>query len=214
MEDFNNKSGPIFKNLDKSIFEKIDKFKLTPGYNNLLDLYNSLDEDQQKLTKALVLFLVFFIPGMLIFFLSWQNANLKDELNQKLSLISKASEIIGQKNGLVSVRSMVFSPNAIDGESMLTSKISGLVSSFGLDLSKIQISNYNGELSAGSVMRSEADFKFSNLSTEELMTLFSTLIKDKFRIQKVQIKRNAETNFLGGEFHVIHYGISQTLEED
>ncbi len=48
MEDFNKTSHPLFKRVDRAVFERIDKFKTTPGYNNLQDFYNGLEEEQQK----------------------------------------------------------------------------------------------------------------------------------------------------------------------
>ena len=215
MEDLNNTARvPFFKKIDRSIFDSIDKFKLTPGHNNLQDFYNSLDEDQQKFFKALVLVLILFIPALLTGFIWWKNNSLKVDLQMRMDLISKASEIIGQKQGLGEVGPNLLSSGPIDGESMMSSRLSSLLSSSGIDLSKIQVSNTTNE-TTGSIVRAEADFKFSNMSTEELINLFSNMIlREKFRIQQVQIQRNADTNLLNGEFHAIHFAGAQTIEEE
>lgn len=216
MEDFNKTASmPLFKKIDRELFERIDKFKLTPGYNNIQDFYNGMEEEQQKVFKALVLLVLFTIPLLLLGLLTWQNNNVKKDLETRVSLISKANEIIGQRQSLRDVSPAVLSENPIDGESMMTSRLSNLLTSMSMDLSKIKVSNYNGELTGGSIMRSEADFQFNNLSTDELMNIFRTMIqREKFRIQSVDIKRNAETNLLQGQFHAIHFGNAQNVEEE
>ena len=216
MEDINpGSSVPLFKKIDRAVFERISKFKVTPGYNNLQDFYNGLDEEQQKVFKAAVVLLIFLIPTIVLGLFWWQNNNLKSNLETRINLISKANEIIGQRQSIRSIAPMILSENPIDGESMLSSRLSNLLSASGVDLSKIKVSNYNGELVSGNIQRSEADFKFSNLSTDELMNVFSNMIqREKFRIQSLDIVRNSETNLLQGKFHAIHFGNAQNLEEE
>jgi len=216
MEDFNKTASmPLFKKIDREVFDRIDKFKLTPGYNNIQDFYNGMDEEQQKVFKALVSFVLLLIPVILLSFLYWQNTQLKEDLDTRMALISKANEIIGQRQSLRAVSPNVLSDNPIDGESMMTSRLSNLLSAMAIDLSKIQVNNYSGEITGGSIMKSEADFQFSNLSTDELMNIFTAMIqREKFRIQSVDIKRNGDTNMLQGQFHAIHFGNAQNVEEE
>lgn len=216
MEDFNKTASmPLFKKIDREVFDRIDKFKLTPGYNNIQDFYNGMDEEQQKVFKALVSFVLLLIPVILLSFLYWQNTQLKEDLDTRMALISKANEIIGQRQSLRAVSPNILSDNPIDGESMMTSRLSNLLSAMAIDLSKIQVNNYSGEITGGSIMKSEADFQFSNLSTDELMNIFTAMIqREKFRIQSVDIKRNGDTNMLQGQFHAIHFGNAQNVEEE
>lgn len=98
---------------------------------------------------------------------------------------------------------------------MMTSRLSNLLSTLGLDLSKIQVSNYAGEMISDTIMRSEADFAFSSVSTDELMNIFTAMIsRERFRIQSVKIIRNAESNLLEGQFHAIHFSDAMTVEEE
>ncbi len=136
-------------------------------------------------------------------------------MQTRLSLISKANQIIGQKQSLREVSPAILSDSPIDGESMMTSRLSNLLSSIGVDLSKIQVSNYQGGMSSGTIMRSEADFQFMNLTTDELMNIFTVLVqREKFRIQSVDIGRNPDTNLLKGQFHALHFSNSQTTPEE
>lgn len=205
MDDLNGRV-PLFKKIDRAVFESIDKFKQTPNYTGVQDFYNGLEEDQQKAFKALVLLILFILPVAFIGTLLWQNSGLRQDLELRTSIVNRANEVLGQSQGLRSVSPRLLSPNPIDGQSMMTSRVSNLLSSLGIDLSKIQVRDFSSTMISGGVMQSEADFSFTNLSTDELMNLFTNMIqREKFRFQEVSIKRNAESNFLEGQFHAIHF---------
>lgn len=212
MDEVNNQAT-AFKKIDREIFERLDKFKLTPSYGNIQDFYNSMEEEQQRLFKGGVILALFLVPALLLAFLAWQNNSLKEDLNTRISLISKANEIIGQKQGIKRVSPGVLSDNPIDGASMMSSRLSNLLSSIGMDLSKIKVSNYGNEMISDTIMRAEADFAFNNVSTDELMNIFTSMItREKFRIQSVNIKRNADSNLLQGQFHAIHFSNAAEVE--
>lgn len=215
MEEINNGSTPIFKKIDQALFAKIDQFKTTPGYNSMQDFYNGLDEEQQKSLKALVILVLFMIPVVFLGFIWWQNVSLKEDFETRVAIVKKANEIIGQKQSIGDIAPQILSPNPIDGESMMSSRLSNLLSAVGVDLSKIKVSGYEGNLISGNIMKSEADFSFSNLSTDELMNVFTSMIqREKFKIESVNIKRDTQSNLLQGRFHAIHFSNAQTSEEE
>lgn len=200
------KSLPFFRRIDQTVFDRIDKFKRTPNYNPIQDFYNSLEEEQQKLFKGIVILLIFALPLLGLGMISWQNNNFKADLAMRTSIVSKANEIIGQSQGLQEITPQVFSQNPIDSQSMMTSRLSSLLSSMAVDLSKIQVNDFTSESISSHVMKSEANFVFSNVSTDELVNIFTTMIsREKFRISSLEVKRNADTNMLQGKFHGIHY---------
>ena len=200
------KSHPLFHKIDQAIFDRIDKFKQSPGYNPIQDFYNALEEEQQKLFKGFIILMTFVIPVMILGLMAWQNNALKDDLALRKNIVSKANEIIGQSQGLLLVAPEVFSSNPIDSESMMNSKVSELMSSMSIDLAKIKISEFNSEPVSSTSMKSSAKFAFTNVTTEELMNIFTLLIsREKFRISQVEIKRNPDTSMLAGNFYGIHY---------
>jgi hypothetical protein len=208
-------STPIFKKVDKYIFEQIDRFKQTPNYTPINDFYNGLDEEQQKATKAGIILSLFLFPILVLMLLLWQNNTLRDELNTRIQMVDKAQQIIGQSQGLKAVMPNILSQNPIDGQSMMSSRISNLFSSIGVDLNKLQVTNFNSNAISANVMKSEADFTFSNLSTDELMNIFTGMIqREKFRIESVDILRNSDSNLLQGKFHGIHFSSTQTLGDE
>lgn len=206
------KSSPVFKKIDHAIFEQIDKFKQTPNYTPINDFYNGLDEEQQKVVKVGIILGLFLIPAFAMMLLIWQNNSLKDELQTRIQMVSKANQIIGQSQGLQQITPTILSQNPIDGQSMMTSRVTGLFGSIGVDLNKVQVSEFSSSAISSNVMKSEADFAFSNLSTDELMNIFTGMIqREKFRIESVEIVRNSDTNLLQGKFHGIHF--SSTIVE-
>lgn len=215
MEDLNNTSIPLFKKIDRGVFERIDKFKTTPSYNGIQDFYNGLEEEQQKVLKGVTILALILIPALLLGFLWWRNDAVKSDLQTRIALVEKANEIIGQNQGIREVSPRIVSDRPIDGDSMMSSRLSNLLATAGVDLSKIQVSNFQGNMITSTFMRSEADFAFTNLSTDELMNVFTSMIqREKFRIESVEIKRNANTNLLQGKFHAIHFSSAQTTEEE
>lgn len=200
------KSAPLLKRIDQTIFARIDSFKKTPNYNPIQDFYNGLEEEQQKLFKGIIILSIFLLPVMAIGMMVWQNNNLRADLALRTQIVSKANEIVGQSQGLAEITPEVFSANPIDSDSMMSSRISGLLSSMSIDLSKVQVSDFSSDSISSTAMKSEAKFAFSNVSTDELMNIFTVMIsREKFRISSVEIKRNADTNMLQGQFHAIHY---------
>lgn len=216
MEDLNQASRiPLFKKIDRAIFERLDRFRLTPGYNGIQDFYNGLDEEQQKVFKSLVVISIFIIPIIFMSVLWWQNGGIKTDLQTRMDLVSKANEIIGQRESLQTIAPNILSLNPIDGQSMMTSRISNILSSSGMDLSKIKIEDFATDISSGNIVKSEANLKFSNFSTDEMINMLLNLIqREKFRIQHVNISRNSDNNLLNGRFHIVHLSVTQNIEED
>jgi predicted XRE-type DNA-binding protein len=216
MEDFNPVSRmPLFKKIDRAIFERLDRFRLTPGYNGIQDFYNGLDEEQQKVFKSVVVISIFIVPLIFMSILWWQNSSIKSDLQTRIDLVSKANEIIGQRESLQNIAPNILSLNPIDGQSMMTSRVSNVLSSSGMDLSKIRIDDFASDISSGNIIKSEANLKFSNFSTDEMINMLLNLIqREKFRIQHVNISRNNDNNLLNGRFHIVHLSIAQNVEED
>jgi hypothetical protein len=216
MEDFNQVSRmPLFKKIDRAIFERLDRFRLSPGYNNVQDFYNGLDEDQQKVFKSVIVISIFIVPIIFLSILWWQNNSIKTDLQARVDLVSKANEIIGQRESLQNIAPNILSLNPIDGQSMMTSRVSNVLSSSGMDLSKIKIEDFDSDISSGNIIKSEANLKFSNFSTDEMINMLLNLIqREKFRIQHANISRNSDNNLLNGRFHIVHLSVAQNIEED
>lgn len=212
MEDTNARTNPL-KQMDRSIFEQIDKFKTTPNYTVLTDFYNNLEEEQQKLFKFGTLLALVLIPVILLSFLWWQNQNVREELALRTQIMNKAQQIIGESLGVSSVSPQIISQNPIDSEDMLMSRISNTIGGTGIDTSKITRGEFVTTNISEKIFQTEAVINFTNLSTDELMNMFTNLIrKEKMRVSEVTINRNADTGLLYGNFRVIHLATIQPTE--
>lgn len=205
MEDINAKV-PLFKKIDQAVFDRLDKFKQTPNYNGIHDLYNGLEEEQQKTLKGGVILALMVLPLLFISFIWWQNSKLKADLELRKEIVSKANEILGQKQGLEEVKFGIISGNPIDSDSMMISRLGTLLSGASIDMSKIQVKEFVSGPVGSEVLKSEANLTFNQFSTDDLMNLLMAMIqREKFRISDISITRNPQTNFLQGKFHVIHF---------
>ena len=99
MEDSTSKI-PLFKKIDKSVFTALDKFKLTPNYNTIQDFYNGLEEEQQKIFKAIVILLIFVLPMTFLSFFFFFYNQLKNDLDLSVLMVNKANAIISQNQVL------------------------------------------------------------------------------------------------------------------
>jgi hypothetical protein len=204
MEDI--KTLPLFRRIDQALFERIDKFKQTANYNPIQDFYNGLEEEQQKIFKGISILAIFLVPLIGLGVIWFQNNSFKQDLELRTSIVSKANEIIGKSQGLLEITPQVFSTNPIDSASMMTSRLSGILSSAAIDLSKIQVNDFASVPISSHVSKAEANFAFNNVSTDELVNIFTAMIsREKFRISSLEVKRNQDTNMLQGKFHAIHY---------
>lgn len=215
MEDLNT-SRPLFKKIDRAVFVQIDKFKNSSNYVSFQDFYNGLDEEQQKIFKAVASLLLILIPALFLGVLLWQNNSLRSDLDLRTSLMEKSLEIIGQKESLQQVEPQILSPNPIETDSMLTSRLGAVLPAAGIDTSRIPgINGFTSQPISTTVFRSEADIQFANASTDELMNIFTALIvREKFRIQSVDIKRSPESNLLSGQFHAVHFSSTAGSTEE
>ncbi len=206
MNDLNSAQAPLFKKIDRAVFEQIDKFKQSPNYSGVQDFYNGLDEDQQKIFKAVLNLVLLILPCLFLGFLWWQNTTMKEDLSLRTQTLQKSLEIISQKESLAEVGPRILASNPIDSESMLSSRLGNMLAGTSVDLSRVRTSNFTTELISSGVNRTEADVQFTNLSTDELMNLFTNMIqRERFRIQSVDITRGEDSNLLSGQFHVIHF---------
>lgn len=200
---------PLLKRADLFVFKKIDEFRATPAYGKLLDAYAGLEENEQKLAKALMLAATAVIPLLLLFTLWIANFTTKSDLATRSQLVEHMQDIISQNNAAGSLISTVAAPTAISDQGMLSAQMNTVASSSGVDAGKLRVSNFTADAVSSLLMRTEADFKFDGLSTPQLMGLFTAMLgRERFRISSVNITRNSATNLLDGTFHAIHFGQS------
>lgn len=206
---------PLLKQADIFVFKKIDEFRATPSYSKMLEAYTSLEENEQKIAKAVLLLATALLPLLLLSVMWLTNFSAKSDLEARTQLVERMQEILAQNSAAGNLVATVAAPTAILDQGMLTGQLSNMASSSGLDASKIRVSNFESSNVSPVLVRAEADLKFDGISTAQLMTLFTNMLgQQRFRISAVEIIRNKSTNLLDGTFHAIHFGQNIQPEEN
>ena len=199
--------------MDRAIFEQIDRFKTTPNYTQITDVYNNLEEEQQKLVKGGIMLVLFLFPFIVLTVLWWQNQSIREDLELRTTIMNKAQQIIGESRGVTAISPELISMSPIDSEDMLMSRISNAISGSGMDTNKITRGEFVTTNVSEKIFQTESVINFTNLSTDELMNMFTNLIRrEKMRISEVTINRNADTGLLIGNFRLIHLSLIQPTE--
>lgn len=204
----------LLKRIDLYLFAKIDVLKQTQEATKTLELFSNLDEEQQKVTKWLMLVGVIFVPFILVFMLWLQNYSLSGDLDMRKKIAIKAQDILAENQQVQDVSQTMLSATGLMDQADLTNRLSTILPGVGVNLSKINISSFDSQ-NVDQLIKSDVDFKFDNLSNEELVSLFTALIsREKFHISSVEIKRNDKSNLVEGIFHGIHLGPGLSGEEN
>lgn len=198
---------PLLKQADVFVFKKIDEFRATPAYAKMLETYGGLDENEQKVAKALLLAATAIIPFIFLFTMWIANYSVKSDLETRTQLLTRMQDIISQNNAAGNLMNSVAAPMAIQDQGAMSSQVNNIASSVGVDAGKMRVSNFTADPVSTTLTRAEADFKFEALTTPQLMGLFTAMIgRERFRVSSVNITRNAATNLLDGTFHAVHFG--------
>lgn len=206
---------PLLKRLDTYIFQQLDEFRKTPGFAKIHEFYGGLEDEHQKVFKWVLLLSTFLIPFFLVLIMGLQNYSLSNEVDTRIALVERMQQIITQNSEVGGLSGQIAAPTAFNSQDELNSRLSSALASSGVDLAKIRVNNFSTESVSALLTRSEADFKFDGISTDQLMGVLTTLLqRERFRISAVQIKRNNDTNLLEGSFHGVHFGETQLQDEE
>jgi hypothetical protein len=206
---------PLLKRADSFLFLKIDEFRKTPTYGKILETYAGLEDEQQKIAKWVLIALTIALPFLLVCIMWLSNSNFESDVDNRIALVERMQRIISDNGDIGGLASSVASPVSINSDSDLTGRLSSALSSSGIDLGKMRVSNFSAESVTPTLNRAEADFRFDGLTTEQLVSVFTSLIQsERFRISAVSITRNSKSNLLDGTFHGVHFGEVQPLEEE
>ena len=194
----------IMKPIDRFLMENLEKLISTPEYQKMLDTYNSWEDKVQSIFKGALLFLIVLVPIILIFIFMMLNSSAKSRL-------STAEKIIETGNGIISTSSQVRSISTkyfgkpISSKSNFEREMANSLPSQGIDSSKILIGDFELNEIDG-VNELKAELKFSALSSQNIFNLLNILtIRQKMKIEEINIKKNIQTNLLEGTLAVIHF---------
>lgn len=194
----------IMKPVDRFLIENIDKLVETPEYQKMLDTYNSWEDKVQSAFKGLLLFIIVLIPLTIIMIFWMMNSSAKNRLATAEQIIETGNSIISTSSQVRSISSRYFG-KPISTKSNFERELAGSLPSQGIDSSKILIGDFDLNDVEG-VNELSAELKFSELSSQNLFGLLNILtIRQKMKIDEINIKKNTTSNLLEGTLSVLHF---------
>jgi hypothetical protein len=192
------------KSLDLFLLDQIDKIKETPGYQKMLDAFSSSEENTQFIIKYVLMILTTVIPLSICLIVYLYSSSLRSDLAVKESIIKSSANIIANTQEVQKISRTVFGQN-LDSQNQLKSKISNTLSSSGIDSSKVSISNFNLE-EGDSLNEMTAGLKFNSFSSENFYGFINNLVlRDKIKIDEIDVKKNKATNLLDGILSISYH---------
>lgn len=194
----------IMKPVDRFIVENIDKLLATPEYQKLLDTYNSWEEKFQSAFKGFLIFMIVLIPMIIVLIFWLLNSSAKSRLATTENIIETGNSIISTSTQVRSISNRFFG-KPISSKQNFERQLASSLPSQGVDASKILIGDFSLDEVDG-VNELRAELKFTGLSSQNLFGLFNTLtVRQKMKIDEINVKKNLKSNLLEGTLAVIHF---------
>lgn len=200
------RSIKLMKKIDSILFKKIDDLLLMSEFQKITDSYSQLEEKYQDIIKLLMGISLIFIPLAIIGAFSLINDSLQEELQLKEEIIVNANEIIQKESSLKREQKMILGNSTIETQSKLRQKVSNQLSRLGIDISKINVSNFESIDLNANIIQAQMDVKFDGLTNDQLFSALANLVqKEKMRIDSFSVKKNSNSNLLDGIFTVYYF---------
>ncbi|MBL7666174.1 MAG: hypothetical protein JNM93_13645 [Bacteriovoracaceae bacterium] len=208
-----NKFLNLFKTIDTFIFAQIDVLKTKPEYNQLIEGIARIDDEIKDFVKLAATVVFLGAPLVIIALIWYGNTQLTSQIQIRKDFIKLASSIIENSKQIQESSAKIISSTPVDSQTGFNSRLSQILTTAGVDVEKIQVSNFVREDTAGNIIRSEGDFRFTNLTTDELTKLFIALLtKERMKISTIRVTKG-QNNMLNGNFRVVHFGKTEVIDD-
>lgn len=204
----------FFIKIDEFIFSKLDLLKSEGVSQKFNDMVSGLDEDQQKVIAQVTTFALILIPFIFVAILWWGNSQTKKSLVTKKQIIEQIALFDGNNNALNNISSSYLAPAAIESQNEMDNKIRNILSTNAIDQSKVQITNFHQASTSSKVGKIEAEVAFNDFGTSDFSNFMRSLIEmERFKVLKVDLQKNKETNLLRGAISLMHMGQNPFVQE-
>ena len=202
----------IMRKFDLYILDRLDSLKEKPEFRKIIDQQNSLDDKYKLAIRYALLVLSLGIPLIILSIFFALYSSYSSELEMHELIIQKATRVRDLSVEASDQRASHIGA-VISSESLLKTKISSLLSTSGIDQSKITISNFNLNENAG-ISEIEATMQFKEISDSQLYNIFNkVLILGKFKASAIDILKNEKTQLLEGTIDLAYFGRLDKNEE-
>lgn len=205
------KSKNIFIKVDEFIFQKLDLLRIEGSFQKMNELISALDEKQQKIFAQIITFTLLIVPFLVVIFLWWGNHFAKNRIEVKSQILEQISLLNNSRDSLMQVSSIYLAPVAITGQEDLDNKIRNLMSTSGVEQSKVSVKSFNQISSTSTISKVEAVLTFKDFGTSDFSNFMHSLVeREKFKVMKLNLTKNKTTALLSGEVSLIHLGKNST----
>lgn len=195
------------KKLDQAIFTQIDELKSHENYSKVQELLAQVDEDYKEPLKIVGTLLFFLIPAIVLMIFIGINKGIKNDIEVRQDILKMAGEILGNKDMVKKARNSVLANFPISSFNAFNTRVGQVVSRAGVDLSKIQMSDFNSDEIAGGVTKASIVIKVRDISSGQISDLFQGfLLKEKMKLLDVALKRDPIKKLVSGTFTLVHFG--------
>ena len=200
------KQNPV-KQLDEAIFVKIDELKSNPNYEKVKEGLGQIDEEYKEPLKIISTLLFFMVPTIVLLIFISINNSAKTGIQVKKDIIRYAGEILGNQEMIQKTSRGALAPTAITSFSAFNSQVGQVISSTGVDLGKIQLSDFQTEDISNTVTKSMAMVRLNEITTSQLGSIINSLVvRKRMKISTLSFKRDNKKKLITGTMTLNHFG--------
>lgn len=204
-----DKTKNFFIRIDEFIFQKIDLLKNDGSFQKINEYLSGLEEEQQKIFAQLLTFTLLILPYIFVATLWWGNHKAKKNIEVKNQILEQIATLNGNRDTLTTVSATYVSPTPINGREDLDQKIVNMVSTSGIDQSKVQVQNFNQISTSNNISKIEAQISFRNFGTQDFSSFMRALVEqEKFKVMRIDLVKDKTSSLLQGQVTLLHLGKS------
>ncbi len=197
----------FFKKIDSIIFKQLDAVQKEGSLSKLSDLFSSLSEQETRFLQQFLAFSVIAFPYLIVIFLYWGNYQNKKNILLKKQIVEEFEIFNSNRNNLSLQGPILLAPSSIAGQSDLENRVRNVLSSNSIDQSKVTVTNFDIGMSSSTFTKSTSIIQFNKFGTQDFNLLLNNLIDiEKFKINKIKLKKDTTSELLIGEIELLHLG--------
>ena len=196
----------VFKLIDEYLFKQVEIAKSSSATQKLNEQLSVLSQQQQKYLNQAINLLLLLVPFTIVIIIFFGNLSLKSDIDTKQKIFNIINNYANKKTNVDNLSRSILSPTRIKSGKDLQSSLSNSLRRSGADSSNIQVGFFDQLNPSASIVHSQAQVKFKNLTMTDLTALFTALQRDlKVSIEKLDINVFGEEKLLRGFVQISHY---------
>lgn len=201
----------VFKKIDSFLFKQIDHLRSDPNLSRLGDTLSSLSEQESKIIQQLFTFGVLLFPFLIAGMLFYGNIQTKKSLALKKQAIEEFDMLSSNRDSLLATGPQFLSASSLSDQSDLENRVRNILSSNNIDQGKVSITNFDIALTSSTFTKSQSVIQFNRFGTMDFSNFLKNLVEiEKFKINRIKMTKDMETELLLGEIGLIHLGRNTT----